>query len=55
MKRKKLTKGQKRKVIEVLNGLIYHGRHFSKFRDEVVIKKCYDRIKDIIIGDDPWT
>ena len=32
---------------EVAVSLIYHGRHFSKHRDDVVIRKAIGRLNDI--------
>ena len=32
---------------EVAVSLIYHGRHFSKHRDEIVIRKSIGRLNDI--------
>ena len=34
-------------ILEVIGSLIYHGRHFSPKRDEVVIRKSLDRINEI--------
>ncbi len=32
----------KEQITEVVRNLIYHGRHFSAHRDEVVIRKSVD-------------
>ncbi len=37
-----------KKIEEVLRALIYHGRHFSPKRDEVVVRKTIDYIKEVM-------
>jgi len=34
-------------VKEVVRELIYHGRHFASHRDEVVVRKCVERLKEL--------
>lgn len=42
-------------LLEVLRSLIYHGRHFSKTRDEVVLRKSLDRIIELTSNpSNPW-
>jgi len=40
----------KEKIKEVCSSLIYHGRHFSKTRDKIVVKKSVDYLMKILKG-----
>lgn len=38
----------KMQIDHLIKDLIYHGRYFSKFRDEVVIKKANDYLLNLL-------